>query len=149
MALLRFVVTADTTVAWPGAATLVTTPAVPASTVAQFNPNGFPVIVTVTGGTVTVISVNGNVTGQTSGAIVVPAAGTITLTYSAAPTWTWVPQGAMPAGYQTKFLKGTGIYADSVAGSSGPQLLYQAIGAGALRAYVQGSDDVGHAAIGN
>jgi hypothetical protein len=45
--------------------------------------------------------------------------------------------------------KGTVIYADSAAGSSGSQLLYQAIGAGNLRAYVQGQDDVGHAALAN
>jgi hypothetical protein len=47
------------------------------------------------------------------------------------------------------FPVGTVIYADSAAGSTGPQLLYQAIGAGNLRAYVQGSDDVGHAALAN
>jgi hypothetical protein len=42
------------------------------------------------------------------------------------------------------------IYADSAAGfATGPQLLYQAIGSSNLRAYVQGSDDVGHAGIAN
>ena len=41
------------------------------------------------------------------------------------------------------------VYADSTAGSTGPQLLYQAIGASNLRAYVQGQDDVGHAAVSN
>ena len=44
---------------------------------------------------------------------------------------------------------GTVVYADSTAGSTGPQLLYQAIGASNLRAYVQGSDDAGHAAVSN
>jgi hypothetical protein len=148
VALSRFVLAADVTVAWPTAAQLLTQPAVPASTVAQFNPAGFPVAVTVTGGTVTVISVNGTATGQTSGTVVVPTAGTITLTYSAAPTWTWAPNGAMSAGYQTKFIKGTTIYADS-GGSSGPAQLYAAIGAGNLRAWVQGHDDVGHASLAN
>ena len=47
------------------------------------------------------------------------------------------------------FLPGMVIYADSSAGSTGPQLLYQAIGAGNLRAYVQGQDDLGHAALSN
>lgn len=47
------------------------------------------------------------------------------------------------------FPAGTVIYADSSAGSTGPQLLYQAIGAGNLRAYVPGQDDVGHAALSN
>lgn len=64
-------------------------PAVPASGVAQYNNFGIPVTVTVTGGTVTAIAVNGTTTGLTSGAILVPAYGTITLTYSVAPTWTW------------------------------------------------------------
>ena len=44
---------------------------------------------------------------------------------------------------------GTVILADSTAGSTGPQLLYQAIGASSLRAYVQGQVDVGHAALAN
>lgn len=35
---------------------------------------------------------------------------------------------------------GTVIYADSTAGSTGPQLLYQAIGAGNLRPWVDGQD---------
>jgi hypothetical protein len=43
------------------------------------------------------------------------------------------------------FLPGQVIWADSTS----PQLLYQAIGEGNLRAYVQGQDDVGHAALSN
>jgi len=47
-------------------------------------------------------------------------------------------------------LAGTPIWADSAAGfATAPQLLYQAIGASNLRAYVQGTDDVGHAALAN
>jgi hypothetical protein len=146
MALSRFVLTADTTVAWPGA--LVTAPAVPASTVAQFNAAGVPVVVTVIGGTVTVIAVNGTATGLTAGAVVVPAGGTITLTYSVAPTWTWAPYGAMAAGIQSKFIRGTVIYADSAGGSSGPAQLYAAIGAGNLRAWTD-TDAPGHAGLAN
>lgn len=44
------------------------------------------------------------------------------------------------------------IYADDTAPGTtptGPQQLYQAIGAGNLRAYVQGQDDVGHAGVAN
>jgi len=59
---------------------------------------------------------------------------------AAAGVWSNVPQ---------TFLAGTVIYADSTAGSNGPQLLYQAIGASNLRAFVDGSDDVGHAALSN
>jgi hypothetical protein len=47
------------------------------------------------------------------------------------------------------FPEGMVIEADSSAGTTPPQLLYQAIGAGNLRAYVQGQDDVGHAGISN
>jgi hypothetical protein len=39
------------------------------------------------------------------------------------------------------------VAADSTAGSTGPQLLYQAIGAGNLRTFVDGQDDVGHAGL--
>jgi hypothetical protein len=46
-------------------------------------------------------------------------------------------------------LKGTVITADSSAGTTGPQLLYQAIGSGNLRAYIQGQDDPGHAGLAN
>lgn len=67
----------------------VLAPAIPSSTVAQANNTGLPAAVTVTGGTVTVIAVNGVSSGLTSGTVVVPAGGTITLTYSVAPTWAW------------------------------------------------------------
>jgi hypothetical protein len=58
-----------------------------ATTVASANPNPVPVSVTVTGGTVTVIAVNGAVTGLTTGTFTVPAFGSITITYSAAPAF--------------------------------------------------------------
>lgn len=47
------------------------------------------------------------------------------------------------------FPEGTVIEADSSAGSTGPQLLYQAIGASNLRPYVQGQDDVGQGGLSN
>ena len=53
-------------------------------------------------------------------------------------------------GMPLTFRPGDVIVADSTAGfATGPQLLYQAIGAGNLRAYVHGQDDVGHAALSN
>ena len=73
------------------------TVSVPASTTAQTNVYGVPMIVTVTGGTVTVIAVNGVTTGLTSGSFLVPSGGTITLTYSVAPTWTWTQFSAYAA----------------------------------------------------
>lgn len=69
-----------------------TTPAVTnqvplaASGVAAYNNNPVGVIQNIAGGTVTVIAVNGVTTGVTSGAFFVPAGGTITVTYTVAPT---------------------------------------------------------------
>lgn len=58
-----------------------------ATGVASLNPNPVPVSVTITSGTVTVIAVNGVVTGQTTGTFTIPAGGSITVTYSVAPTF--------------------------------------------------------------
>lgn len=70
-----------------------TPPAVPASTVSFNNSTGTAMwrnaAVTITGGTVTVIAVDGVATGLTSGTIIVPSNKSITLTYSVAPTWKW------------------------------------------------------------
>lgn len=53
-------------------------------------------------------------------------------------------------GMPLTFLPGQVIVADSAAGfATEAQLLYQAIGAANLRPYVQGQDDVGHAALSN
>lgn len=68
----------------------VASPAVPASTTALVNPLWRDAAVTVSGGTVTVIAVDGTATGITSGTVIVPSGKTITLTYSAAPSWNWV-----------------------------------------------------------
>jgi|SRR5215471_18200803 len=48
-----------------------------------------------------------------------------------------------------QFERGQVIYADSSAGTAPAQLLYQAIGAGNLRAWVDGQDAVGHAGLSN
>ena len=60
-----------------------------ASGTSQTNTNTVAMYVTVTGGTVTEVDVNGYNTGATSGTFLVPAGGPIKLTYSAPPTWTW------------------------------------------------------------
>lgn len=59
-----------------------------ANGVAAYNNNAFPVNANVTGGTVTAIAVNGVTTGSTSGNFYIPAGGSITVTYSVAPTLT-------------------------------------------------------------
>lgn len=55
-------------------------------------------------------------------------------------------------GFPQTFVPGQVIYADDTAPGAtptGPQQLYQAIGAANLRAYVPGQDDVGHATLAN
>lgn len=66
-----------------------TPPAVPASTSALTNPFLFGCLVTVRGGTVTVIAVDGTTVGTINGTFILPNGSTITLTYAVAPTWTW------------------------------------------------------------
>jgi len=64
-------------------------PTLPSTTVAYANDTGYTLLICVSGGTVSAIAVNTIVTGLTSGAFVLPPGNfnTITLTYSAAPTW--------------------------------------------------------------
>lgn len=69
---------------------VLTAPAVPLSTTALTNPFPFAMHVTVAGGTVSQIAVNGTNLNVTSGTVKVPANGTITLTYTVAPTWVWI-----------------------------------------------------------
>lgn len=64
-------------------------PAVPASTVAQQNVNSYPVRVVVSGGTATATFVNGIQVGVGDGTFIVPSGGSISITYSLAPTWVW------------------------------------------------------------
>jgi hypothetical protein len=83
------------------AAAAVSSPAVPLSTVAAANSTGTVVAVTVSGGTLTSVVVNGTQAGTTAGTYLVPAGGTISITYSVAPTWTWalpVTSASVPAG---------------------------------------------------
>jgi hypothetical protein len=78
-----------------------------ANGVPSLNPNPVPVSVTVTGGTVTVIAVNGVVTGLTTGTFTVPAGGSITVTYSVGPTFTMAdlpPTAATVGGRKAQYL---------------------------------------------
>lgn len=74
----------------PAISGVVTAPAVPASLSVFTNPFGRTCLVQISGGTVTVIAVSGVTVGLLAGTFVVPAGGTITLTYTVAPTWTWL-----------------------------------------------------------
>ena len=65
-------------------------PTVPATTVNLTNPYLQDCQVFIAGGTVTAIVIGGVTTGLTSGTFIVEATKTISITYSAAPTWVWV-----------------------------------------------------------
>lgn len=69
-----------------------TTPAVPASDIAQFNYTGQIQRVRVWGGTVTRIFFNGTETLLTSGEFILNPADFIAIRYSSVPTWTWKAQ---------------------------------------------------------
>ena len=73
----------------------IATPGVPASTTPVTNTTGFPVKVTVIGGTGTNVSINGVLQGTFDGTYGVPIGGTIALTYTGAPTWNWFALGTV------------------------------------------------------
>jgi hypothetical protein len=81
----------------PGANVAVNQIPLAATGVASYNNNAFGVNQTITGGTVTAIAINGVTTGLTSGVFYVPAGGTVTVTYSVAPT-TFTTAAAVPIG---------------------------------------------------
>ena len=64
-------------------------PSLAASTVEMQNTSGYPVWVDVVGGTVTVIKVEDETTGLTSGSFLLQDMQSIAITYSVAPTLSW------------------------------------------------------------
>lgn len=88
-----------------------TSPSVPASGTPAVNTSSLPATVVVTGGTVSNVVVNGISVGTGDGTYTVPPGQSVTLTYSAAPTWTWALQTA--AGAQA-YLQVTGFAGTSV-----------------------------------
>ncbi|GAN95346.1 hypothetical protein Geu3261_0020_009 [Komagataeibacter europaeus NBRC 3261] len=67
-------------------------PSVPASGTDFYNPYGTPCTVQISGGTVTAVALNGTaLTGFTGGVLMLGAGDHLTLTYTAAPAWTWWP----------------------------------------------------------
>lgn len=67
----------------------ISAPTMPASGTAYTNDFGNDARVIITGGTVTDIKIGSTSTGLTSGQFIVGPGESITLTYSAAPTWRW------------------------------------------------------------
>lgn len=72
----------------------IVTPAVAASTTNVLNNTGQNAWVTITGGTLTAVKVNNVTVGTAAGLYFVPNGANISITYSAAPTWTWDPAGS-------------------------------------------------------
>jgi len=176
MAFARYVITSQVTFAWPATwseiiggcpNTPITPPAVPATTVAAANFTGLPVLVTVTGATVSAVTISGTLAGSAAGAYILPYPGTIALTYpSGSPTWTWAAADLPNSG--TSSYAGPVSAVAPLAGQAGtiPQftwfanqalwldsagLLYAALqAAGAnLRAWVDGNDTISHYGISN
>lgn len=78
----------------------IAAPAVPATTVNATNTTGTIIGVTISGGTLTSVKVNAVQVGTTAGTYLVPISGTINITYTVAPAWTWqlpVTNGAISA----------------------------------------------------
>lgn len=73
----------------------IATPGFPASNTPVTNTTGFPVKVTVTGGTLSNILVNGVSVGVVAGTYNVPIGGTIAVVYTVAPTWNWFALGSI------------------------------------------------------
>lgn len=73
----------------PAYTSLVSAPAIPASGSPLANNFATTMMVYVSGGTVSSIAIGGTATGLVSGMLCVPPSQTITLAYTAAPTWTW------------------------------------------------------------
>jgi hypothetical protein len=88
---------------WPftAAASTAPAPSVPASTVGYVNASGSPMAVTLSTFTLTFVYVNTVQVGTTNTTYYVPVAGTISVTYSVAGTWSWAliqTSGALSAG---------------------------------------------------
>lgn len=120
----------------------ITQPTPPAITVGAspftfFNNQSYPVFVTVTGGTVSAITVNGVATGLTSGTFYLAPGSNITVTYSAAPTMTEVNANANVAAVPPGQLVNVGFYPStkSVFLQPGEQIYAQIQGATAGNQY--------------
>lgn len=87
----------------------VTTPSFPTTTTPVTNTNSTGVLVNLTGGTVTGVSINGVSAGTADGLYFLPAGATIAITYTGSPAWTWSDAGGLPgapAGYILTVING-------------------------------------------
>jgi hypothetical protein len=71
----------------------ITAPGFPLTTVPVTNTFGVPIVVTITGGTVTNVAINGVTAGTGDGTYILPYLGTIAVTYTGSPSWAWLGEG--------------------------------------------------------
>lgn len=74
-------------------ATGAVAPGFPLTTVPVVSTYNFSLLVTITGGTISNVSINGVTAGTTDGTYVLPAFGTIVVTFTGSPSWTWTAIG--------------------------------------------------------
>ena len=72
----------------------ITAPSFPSSTTAVTNTYSQPVVATISGGTISEVAINGSNVATTDGGYLIPPGGTIAVTYTGSPSWTWALQGA-------------------------------------------------------
>jgi hypothetical protein len=72
----------------------ISAPGFPLTTVPVTNTYSQPVVVVISGGTISEVAVNGSNVGSVDGGYLVPAGQTIAVTYTGSPSWTWTLQGA-------------------------------------------------------
>lgn len=76
------------------AAAAVSSPGFPTTGSPVVSTYANPVLVNITGGTVTNVTINGSTVGTGDGTYKLPAFGTITVTFTGTPAWTWTKIGA-------------------------------------------------------
>jgi hypothetical protein len=102
---------------WLETIATVNTPSVPLTTVPVVSTLNQPVQVTITGGTMTNVTINGSTVGTGAGTYTLPALGTITMTYTVAPTWNWFSLGVAQQAFsplintdsQAMYFRGTAL----------------------------------------
>jgi hypothetical protein len=101
-----------------------TTPAVPLTTVPVTNTSPLPASVVISAGTLTQVFVNSVQVGTGDGTYVVPPGGTISITFSVAPTWTWTYLSAFGAQSYLQVLSFTGTSITIKVRHSGDNVTY-------------------------
>lgn len=72
----------------------VSTPGFPLTNTNVISTYNYPVLVSLTAGTISSVKINGVQVGTTDGVYVLPPLATINITYTGSPAWTWTAVGA-------------------------------------------------------